>query len=46
MSHHPTKFHGRRHCGSADVMVLACQVMSQDYVIRGSCDFMGSNPSR
>ena len=25
-------------------MVLACHVMSQDYVIRGSCDFMGGQP--
>ena len=27
-------------------MVLACHVMSQDHVIRGSCDLMGSNLSR
>ena len=32
--------------GSGDVMVLACHVMLQDHLIRGSCDFMGSNPSR
>ena len=24
-------------------MVLACHVMSQDHVIRGSCDFIGSS---
>ena len=46
ISHHPTKFHGHRHCGSGDVMALSYHVMSQDHVIRESCDFMGSNSSR
>ena len=27
-------------------MVIACLVISQDHVIKGSCAFIGSNPSR
>ena len=27
-------------------MVLVCQVMSQDYMIKGLCDFMSGSPSR
>ena len=45
VSHHPTKFHGHRHCGSGDKMVLVCHVISQDHVIKGSFDFMGGRPS-
>ena len=46
MSYHPAKFGGHRHCDSWDIMVLTCHVMSQDHVIKGLCDFMGSVPSR
>ena len=27
-------------------MVLVCLVISQNHVIKGSCDFIGSNPLR
>ena len=27
-----------RYCGIGDMMVLVCQVMSQDHVSKGSCD--------
>ena len=27
-----------RYCGSGDMMVLVCQVMSQDHASKGSCD--------
>ena len=43
-SHQLAKFGGHRQCGSEDVIVV-CHVISQDPVIKGSCDFMGRNPS-
>ena len=46
LSHHPTTFHGHKRCGSGEVMVLACHVISQDHIIRRSCDFIASNLSR
>ena len=36
ISSHPTKFRGRRYCGSGDIMVSASHVMSQDQLVRGS----------
>ena len=36
ISHHPTKFRGRSHCDSGDIMVLVFHVISQDHVIGGS----------
>ena len=32
--YHPTKFGDHRHSGSGDIMVLACNVISQDHVIK------------
>ena len=29
---------------SGDIMSLVCHVISEDYVIKGSCDFVGSIP--
>ena len=46
VSRHPAKFGGHRHCGTGDIMILVCQVVLQDQVIKGSCDFLGKNPSR
>ena len=43
-SHHITKFDGHRHCGSGDIVVLVCHIISQDYVIKWSCDFMDESP--
>ena len=43
MSHHPTSF-GHRQCGSGDMMVLVCQKILQDHIIKGTCAFMGENP--
>ena len=34
--HHLAKFIDDTHCGSGDVMVLVCPVISQDHVIKGS----------
>ena len=33
-----------RHYGSGDIIVLVCDIISQDDVIKVSCDFMDSNP--
>ena len=46
LSHRPAKFSGHRHCGSADIMVLVCHVISQDLVIEGSCDFVSHDPPK
>ena len=32
--HQLAKFGGHRHCGSGDIMVLVCQVISQDHMIK------------
>ena len=32
--HQHAKFGGHRHCGSGDIMVLVCQVISQDHMIK------------
>ena len=29
---------------SGDIMSLVCHVISEDFVIKGSCDFVGSIP--
>ena len=34
------KFGAHRHYGNEDVMILACRVILQDNVIKGSCDFL------
>ena len=37
--YHSTKFHGHRHCGSGDI-VLVCLIILKDKVVKASCDFM------
>ena len=34
VSHHPVKFGGCRRCGIGDIMVLVCQVILQDHVVK------------
>ena len=41
VSHHRTKFGGHRHCGKGDIMVLVCQEILQNHIIKRSCYFMG-----
>ena len=43
---HPTKFGGHKHCNSEGIIVLVCQIILQDRVTKGSCDFMGSSSSK
>ena len=38
-SHQHTKFGGHRHCGSGNMLILICQVISQDLVMKGTYDF-------
>ena len=45
-SHQFAKFGGHRHCDSENIMILGYHVISQDHIIKGSCDFIGRNPSR
>ena len=40
------KFGGHRPCCIEDVMILGCNVISQDHMNDGSCSFMGRSPSR
>ena len=46
VAHHTAKFGGHKYCGSEDIKVLVCYVISKYHVIEVSCDFMGSSPSR
>ena len=40
VNHHSAKFDGHRHCGSGNIMALVHHVISQDHVIKHSCDYM------
>ena len=40
-NHQLAKFGSRRYCGSGDIMILGCHMISQDHVIEESCYFMG-----
>ena len=44
-SHQLEHFGSHRHCGSGDIMILSCHVISQDHVIEGSYNFMRRSPS-
>ena len=44
--HHPTKCSGHRHLGVGDVMVLVYHVILQDHMIKESCAFIGSSPTK
>ena len=44
-SHQLVMFGGHRYCSSGDIKILDCYVISQDYMIKESCDFMGRSPS-
>ena len=44
--HHLAGFGGHRHCGSGNVMVLICQVISKDQVKNRSCNFIARCLSR
>ena len=39
VSHHLVNFGGHGHCGVGDVIILVYYVISQDHVIKVSCDF-------
>ena len=41
-----TKFVSHRHCGSGDIMILVCQMISKDYLVKSLCDFLTRNPSK
>ena len=45
VSHHPATFCGRRHCGSGDIMVLVCHVISPNHLIVCSFDVMSKSQS-
>ena len=45
MDQHPTKFGGHRYYGSGDIKGLFCHMISQDNLIKGSCDIIGRSPS-
>ena len=44
--YYSTRFAGHKHFGSGDIMVLVCQVASQDHMIKRSYDFMGRSLSK
>ena len=41
----PAKFGGYRPFDSGNIVVLVCLVISQDYLIKESSDFMGRSPT-
>ena len=43
LGYNPVKFGGCRHSDIEDIVVLVCQVILQDHMIKGSCDFTGTN---
>ena len=45
-SHELAKFDVHRGSGSRVAIISDCHVVSQDQVNQGSCNFMGSSPSR
>ena len=45
VSPHPVKFGGHGYCGK-ELWFFLSHVISPDYIIKGSCDFMGRIPSR
>ena len=45
LSYDSAKFGDRRHLYSGDIMFLFCQVISEDKVVKESCDFIGKIPS-
>ena len=44
INNQPTKFGGHKRYGSGDMMILVCHVISQDHMIKRSCDCMGRSP--
>ena len=42
VSHCQAKFNGHKHCSSGYKTALVCHVMSQDHIIKGSCDKVGA----
>ena len=44
VSYHPAKFGGHQQCGSGDIMILVCHVISYGHVIKGLCDLIGRSP--
>ena len=45
LNRHAFKFGGLTLSGSGAMMFLICQVVLQDPVIKGACDFIGGIPS-
>lgn len=45
VSYHPDKLSDHRHCGSGDIKLLFCYMISQHHLIKGSCDLIGGSPS-
>lgn len=43
---HSTKFNGHKHHRDGDLMVLLCDLITQDYMSKASSNVIGRNPSR
>ena len=46
VSYYIEKFCGHRCCGSEDITILVCHVISKNHEIKGLCDFLGMIPSK
>ena len=42
----PARFGSHRNCGSGDIILLVCHVISQDHMIKGSCVLICRSPLR
>ena len=45
LTHQAVKFGGHKHGDSRDMTFLICRVISGEYMIKKSCDFMAGTPS-
>ena len=46
VAYHPAKFGAHKHSDSEAIVVLVFHVISQDHMIKRSCDLMGRITSR
>ena len=45
VTHHRIKFNSHKPCGSSDIKYIICDVILQDHVIKGSCDYIEGSSS-
>ena len=46
VTHDTTKFGDHRNCDIGAIMLIVFHMISEDHVIKGTCDFIGRSPSK